>query len=254
MSAAVIVGAAAAAAMQPAGPGTAAGGSPAGTPAGAIISPRAAKGASDLWTLFQQSFDLFTVMLVLGSVVALAVIISCLIDVRAGRILPRQSINRIGDLASAGRWEDLRDFVARDESFVGRVIRVAMVARRSRQSVREAAEIAAAEESARWFRRIEMLNVIGNLGPLVGLAGTVWGMIIAFTSLGEAKGDTATDLSLGISKALFHTLLGLCLAIPCLLAFGVYRSLVDRLCNRGLVICGQIVEQLPVDRESEKTA
>jgi biopolymer transport protein ExbB/TolQ len=49
---------------------------------------------------------------------------------------------------------------------------------------------------------------------------------------------------LGISKALFHTLLGLCLAIPCLLAYGVLRNKVDRLCTRAIVVGSEIVESL----------
>jgi biopolymer transport protein ExbB len=112
--------------------------------------------------------------------------------------------------------------------------------------MREAAELAASEESARWFRKIDMLSVIGNLGPLVGLAGTVWGMILAFTSLGETGGQAGpAQLSLGISKALFHTLLGLCLAIPCLLAYGWYRGVVDRLCTRAIVSASEVIEALP---------
>jgi biopolymer transport protein ExbB len=113
--------------------------------------------------------------------------------------------------------------------------------------IRDAAELAASEESARWFRKIDLLNVIGNLGPLVGLAGTVWGMILAFTSLGASDGQARpADLSLGISKALFHTLLGLVLAIPCLLAYGIYRGMVDRLCTRAIVVSGEIVEEIAI--------
>src|SRR5262249_11624134 len=75
--------------------------------------------------------------------------------------------------------------------------------------------------------------------------GTVYGMILAFTSLGEAGGQTqAANLSLGISKALFHTLLGLCLAIPCLAVFGVYRSLVDRICTRGMLVASELLETM----------
>jgi biopolymer transport protein ExbB len=112
--------------------------------------------------------------------------------------------------------------------------------------MREAAELAASEESARWFRKIDVLSVIGNLGPLVGLAGTVYGMILAFTSLGDSGGQAGPgDLSLGISKALFHTLLGLCLAIPCLLMYGLYRGVVDRLCTRGIILTAEILEMLP---------
>lgn len=206
----------------------------------------APQGMTALWTLFWQSFDAFSVLLISGSVMAMAVAISCVIDVRERRILPRESVNRILDLAAAGRWQDVREFTARDESFVSRVMRTALAAGGTRDAVRESAELAAAEESARWFRRIELLNVIGNLGPLVGLAGTVWGMIVAFTTLGTTGGQAGpSDLSAGISKALFHTLLGLCLAIPCLFVFGLYRSIVDRICTRGTVVCGQVVEQYP---------
>lgn len=212
-----------------------------------------APGNSGLWGLFSQSFDIFTVLLILGSVVALAVVFSCMMDIRQGRILPRRSIDQITDLSSRERWDELREFTARDDSFVGHVLRAALRSARvsdpegSRDGVRESAELAAAEESARWFRRIELLNVIGNLGPLIGLAGTVWGMILAFTSLGESGGQAGpSDLSLGISKALFHTLLGLMLAIPCLLVFGIYRSIVDRWCTRGTVIAGQIVDRIPL--------
>lgn len=212
-------------------------------------TPPAAPRPMGLWPLFVQSFDAFTVLLVTGSIAALAVVFSCLIDIRTSKILPRRSVDVAVELTSLGRWEDLRDFVATDESFLGRVVRAAMKSARvsDREGVREAAELAAAEESARWFRRIELLNVIGNLGPLVGLAGTVWGMILAFTSLGESGGQAGpTDLSLGISKALFHTLLGLCLAIPSLLAFGMYRSVLDRICTRATVLSGQIIDRLPV--------
>ena len=202
-----------------------------------------------LWDLFRQSFDLFTVLLVAGSLSSVAVIFSCLIEVREKNILPRASVDRINDLVAGGRWEDLRAFLELDQSFVGRVTRAALASSgKGRQSIREATELAAAEESARWFRRIDVLSLIGNLGPLVGLAGTVWGMILAFSSLGATGGQAGpAELSAGISKALFHTLLGLCLAIPCLLVFGLYRSMLDRVCTRGMTICSQIVERFPID-------
>jgi biopolymer transport protein ExbB len=115
-----------------------------------------------------------------------------------------------------------------------------------RTGARENAELAASEEAAKWFRRIEMLNVIGHLGPLLGLVGTVYGMIIAFAALGETGGRAGPgELSLGISKALFHTFLGLMLAIPSLLAYGYFRTVIDRVCTRAMVAAGQIVEALP---------
>ena len=209
----------------------------------------AGQGSLGLWSLFVQSFDLFSIILILGSLVAVGIIVRVVMEIRPGAIMPEQAEKRARMLIDQDRIGELRTFVNDDESFVGLVLRAALDSpNKTRQGVREAAEMVASEQTARWFRKIEVLNVIGNVAPLVGLAGTVWGMIIAFTSLGVAGGQAGpTDLSLGISKALFHTLLGLMLAIPCLAVFGVYRSMVDRACTRGMVVCAELVEKLPLE-------
>ncbi len=207
----------------------------------------ASSATGGLWGLFTQSFDAFTVVLLFGSVMGLAWVVRTVVEVRESAIVPARPLRVIADAADAGRWDELRGFVASDESMPSRILRQAL-SRRSydKSAMRELAELAASEESARWFRKIELLNVIGNLGPLVGLAGTVWGMILAFTALGEVGGQAGpTDLSLGISKALFHTLLGLCLAIPCLFAYGIYRSVIDRHCTRAMVVAAKVIEQHP---------
>lgn len=208
-------------------------------------TPSAASGS--IWSLFTQSFDAFTIVLILGSVVAGAFIFRALVEVRPGSIVRRDSVRAIEEMMRQERYAELRGFVEKDRSLVGRVLHAAFSQSHSRDSMREAGELAASEQIAHWFRKIEPLNIIGNLGPLVGLAGTVWGMILAFTSLGAAGGNAGpSDLSLGISKALFHTLLGLCLAIPCLLVFGFYRSIIDRHCTRAMVLGAELIEKLPV--------
>jgi len=205
-----------------------------------------AEETSDIWSLFAQSFDVFTILLILGSIVAVALIFRTVVDIREGRIVPPSSVSRIRELIDSDRGHDLKRLVESERTFPAIVVRAAMEhAPKGEDAAREAAEMAASEQCSYWFRRIEPLNVIGNLGPLVGLAGTVWGMILAFTSLGQAGGQAGpADLSLGISKALFHTLLGLLLAIPCLLVFGLYRSLVDRHCTRAMVVCTDLVDRL----------
>lgn len=199
--------------------------------------------------LFLQSFDLFTILLVIGSLAGWTIIIICLIEIRKSNICPDEPAQIITQLARGGRWGDLRAFVAEDDAMVSRVVRAGLNAPGDdMNSVRESAELAASEEASRWFRKIEPLNVIGNLGPLLGLAGTVWGMIIAFAALGQTGGQASpATLSLGISKALFHTLLGLLLAVPCLTVFGFYRSQVDRLCTRAMATAAELIELLPAD-------
>ncbi|MGQ0628691.1 MAG: MotA/TolQ/ExbB proton channel family protein [Phycisphaerales bacterium] len=206
----------------------------------------AAPAGTSIQDLFAQSFDAFTVLLVVGSVVAGAVIVRCVIEIRSANVLPGPSVARAREMIEGGRFEELESFVERDPGFTSGVLRAALAApRHDAHAVRDAAELAASEQSAAWFRRIEPLNVIGNLGPLLGLAGTVWGMVKAFAALGAAGGQAnPAALSEGISKALFHTLLGLMLAVPALTVFGFYRQVVDKLCTRAMTVSAELVEQL----------
>lgn len=215
----------------------------------AQAQPASVRGATSLWSLFVQSFDLFSILLILGSLVGVATIFVCIMEIKPDKIAPEALGGKLFDFAKSNRPGDVRDAIARDDSLMSRILRAGL-AHSDRATMREAAELAASEESARWFRKIDLLNIIGNLGPLIGLAGTVWGMILAFTSLGDSGGNAGPAiLSLGISKALFHTLLGLCLAIPCLAAYGVYRGMVDRLCTRGMVMASEILEAMPADKK-----
>lgn len=209
-----------------------------------------------IWQLFAQSFDFFTILLVIASIAAWSIIVVTMIEVRESNILPQDSEETIRKLAGAGAWGELRNFAEQDGAFVSRVVLAGMNASTDdKDAVREAAELEASEQCARCFRRIEPLNIIGNLGPLLGLAGTVWGMVIAFAALGQAGGQASpANLSTGISKALFHTLLGLLLAVPALTVFGFYRSRIDRICNRAMIAAAGLVELLPASAAARRGA
>ncbi len=199
-----------------------------------------------LWPLFVQSFDLFSIVLILGSVAAVAIIVRNLFDVRAAVIAPTKSLDRIADLARAGRLAELEHAIADDTTFIGETLRPALGAKQAgRDAMHEAANLGASESHAKWSRRVEPLAIIGNLAPLVGLAGTVWGMILAFASLSAAGGRASpTALSLGISKALMHTLLGLMLAIPALAFTAFFRARIERAIGRAIVVCADAIDRL----------
>ena len=97
-------------------------------------------------------------------------------------------------------------------------------------AVEKAAEDALAEQAARLLRKIEYLSVIGNIAPMVGLLGTVIGMIVAFQTVASTQGTAgAGQLAEGIYQALVTTVGGLIVAIPSLGAFAVFRNRVDQL-------------------------
>lgn len=96
--------------------------------------------------------------------------------------------------------------------------------------VEKAVEDALAEQSSRLMRKIEYLSLIGNIAPMVGLLGTVTGMIIAFQQVATSAGAAgAGDLAEGIYQALVTTVGGLIVAIPSLGAFSIFRNRVDSL-------------------------
>lgn len=97
-------------------------------------------------------------------------------------------------------------------------------------SVEKSVEDALAEQSARLYRKAEYLSVIGNIAPMVGLLGTVLGMILAFQRVAESQGTaSASDLAEGIYQALVTTVGGLIVAIPSLGAFAIFRNRLDQL-------------------------
>lgn len=96
--------------------------------------------------------------------------------------------------------------------------------------VEKAVEDALAGQAARLMRRIEYLSVIGNIAPMVGLLGTVTGMIFAFQQVATTRGAAgAGDLAEGIYQALVTTVGGLIVAIPSLGIYAVCRNRVDSL-------------------------
>jgi len=162
--------------------------------------------------------------------------------VRASVMIPDTSVTTIRDMISNKQFKELLDYTETDPSFVSKALNPALKRAPSFSAMKEALETAIGEQTAEQFRKIEYLNIIGNLGPLLGLLGTVLGMIDAFAALQAAKGAAnPADLAGGISAALTHTFLGLMLAVPCLAAFGVLRTMVDRLTIRGSLIAEEML-------------
>ncbi|RMH30244.1 MAG: MotA/TolQ/ExbB proton channel family protein [Planctomycetota bacterium] len=202
-----------------------------------------------VWWLFRESFDAFTIILILGSFVAVTLIVRLALDTRDAVVAPDAPPKKVREQLDKNDPGSIERVLGQDDGIVASAVRAAWKARsRGRPAMREAAEIAGSNACGRWTRPVDILRTIGELGPLVGLAGTVWGMILAFVSLGETGGTAGpTDLSLGISKALFHTLLGLVLAIPCVLSASLFRARLDRHCNKAMSDALELVDRLPVD-------
>jgi biopolymer transport protein ExbB len=211
-------------------------------PAGAPATPGAKSTAPTnlTWVILGNTDPVFFVIVAL-SIWGLTLIIQGFMQNRETVLMPQETTNRIREMIEARQFRELLEFTESDRSFVSKAINPALKRAPVWQQMVEAMETAIGEQTAEQFRKIEYLNIIGNLGPLLGLLGTVLGMIAAFTAMNNAGGSASpADLAGGISKALAHTFLGLMLAVPCLAAFGILRTIVDRLTVRG----GLVAEDL----------
>jgi biopolymer transport protein ExbB len=181
------------------------------------------------WTIF------------LLSIVGLTLIIQGFIKNRSSVLMPEPTTNAIREMIANRQFKELMEFTETDPSFISKALNPALKRAPSFSSMKEAMETAIGEQTAEQFRRIEYLNIIGNLGPLLGLLGTVLGMIEAFSVMQASGQANASQLAGGISTALTHTFLGLVLAVPCLASFGVLRTIVDRLTVRGALISEELL-------------
>ena len=200
---------------------------------------RAATGGFAVEPLGVPILD-YTVLSLLGlaSIAGVALAIDAMLHIREKRIAPPESTERLRTLIAAKNYKELMDFAATDSSFVSKALYAAI--RRAHlkyAAMREGLESSVGEQTSDLFRRIEPLNVIGNIGPLLGLMGTVLGMIMAFYALMEKGGQTnPTDLAGGIGTALWHTFFGLFVAIPCLVVYGFYRTRADKIATRAALV------------------
>jgi biopolymer transport protein ExbB len=196
----------------------------------------------NLLQLIIGHIDGVSITVALLSIFALTIIIQGFIKIRGSAMMPEASTNHIRELIGRREFKELIDFTETDPSFISRALNPALKRAPSFSSMKEAMETAVAEQTAEQFRRIEYLNIIGNLGPLLGLLGTVLGMIEAFQDLMAAGGEAnPAKLAGGISTALTHTFLGLFLAVPCLAVFGVQRTMVDRLTTQAALISEELL-------------
>ena len=187
---------------------------------------------SGLSIVFSGGWPGFLIVLLLFALSLTAVYLICehLLTIRRSQLMPSGLDEEVGGLLSGGKIRAAQQKCQEQPSFLSFVMLHGISeAEDGWSAVEKALEDASAEQAARLFRKIEFLSVIGNLAPMVGLLGTVTGMIIAFQQVAGSQGAAgAGELAEGIYQALVTTVGGLIVAIPSLAAFAFFRNRVDQ--------------------------
>ena len=167
--------------------------------------------------------------LLLASVIALALIIERFVSLRAPKIIPPLLLEEaIGVYKRQGVDEDMLARLAKD-SPLGTVLAAGLRNHRSsRYVMKEAIDEAGRHVAHDLERFLTTLGTIATAAPLLGLFGTVIGMIEIFGSQGPT-GTNPQQLAHGISVALYNTAFGIAIAIPALIFYRHFRNKVDTL-------------------------
>jgi biopolymer transport protein ExbB len=153
-----------------------------------------------------------------------------LLSIRRGTLIPGELAEAVHQHLSERKIEDAKQQCSLQPCFLSNVLASGLsVIELGYKDVEKSMEDTATEQAARMFRKIEYLHLIGTLAPMLGLLGTVWGMITAFMEF-EAKANPAvSELAPGIYRALVTTMLGLTVAVPAFASFAIFRNRIDEL-------------------------
>lgn len=194
------------------------------------------------------------VIIILLSIVALGFIIEHFITIRKERMIPEEVMGDLEQLIAAGDLDAAIKLCQAPSNYcLGTDVVLAGLERFQGSKFgfadyKAAVEEAGEDNTARLYRKTDALSVIGAIAPMLGLFGTVEGMMEAFNTLASSGGMAEPkDLAGSIGKALVTTWLGLIVAMPSMVAFSYFRNRIDSLVSD----CGRRIERIlmPLNRE-----
>jgi biopolymer transport protein ExbB len=173
----------------------------------------------------------YTIIFLGLSFTLVALFVMNLLTARRENVCPVALVEEFEEFLNEKQYQEAYEMAKNDDSFLGQVLAagLAKLSAGYAQAI-EAMQEVGEEENMKLEHRLSYLALIGTISPMVGLFGTVHGMIKSFQTIATsgAQPDPA-ELAGGISTALFTTLLGLAIAIPAIAAYNILKNRVSRL-------------------------
>jgi biopolymer transport protein ExbB len=186
------------------------------------------------------------VPIVATSVVALAITIERFISLRRATIDTREFMDNMRSVLRQNRIQEAIQICDETEGPIARIVKAGILKHnRGKEDIREAIEDAGHLEVPNLERYLSALATCANIAPLLGLLGTVAGMIKAFAQIQHVQGQVKpADLAEGISNALVTTAAGLTVAIPTLVVYNYFITRVENMILEMEVSSSELVDLL----------
>jgi biopolymer transport protein ExbB len=187
----------------------------------------------------------FGPMLLLISIGLVALCVLLAMDLRMGSAIPPGFVEDFTETVNKRQFKEAYEMAREDGSFLGRVMTTGM----SRlqygiEDSREAAFNMVESIKASKEQLITYLATIGTLGPLIGLVGTVFGMILSFMELSSGGTPKPAKLAEGISHALVVTLLGIGISVPAIFTHAFFKNRLTRISMDTSNIADDLLTQM----------
>ena len=185
------------------------------------------------------------------SLLAIALLFFYLLSMRQGTLYPRSFIMEAQDAAEDGDLEGLRDLCLNNGSCAAKIIGAALeqcedghVA--DHVVLRDAMEDEGGRQAGMLWQRLQYLMDIAVIAPMVGLLGTVWGMMVSFSGLesGVSMINKADTLANGVSQAMYTTFGGLIVGIFAMAMYDLMRGRLNKLIGGMESACNSVLRRL----------
>lgn len=179
-----------------------------------------------------KSGGIMMVPIILCSIIAAAIILERLWTLQKGRVVPPELTEKVWRWIESGQLQDKHILALKQNSPLGKILAAGLANRhRDRNIIKESVEDTGRHVLHELERYLNALATIAAISPLLGLLGTVFGMVRTFNAISSVGVGDPMALSAGIGEALIATAAGLMVAIPAVIGYRYLRRRVD-----GLVV------------------
>ncbi len=197
------------------------------------------------WHILRSAGPIFGPLLGFLSVALVALIVILAMDLRMGIAIPPRFVEEFTDTVNKRKFREAFELARGDGSFLGKVLTGGMS--RLQYGIEDARDAALNMVESLKSSKEQLNNytaVISSLGPLIGLVGTVFGMILSFRELARGGKVEAARLADGISHALVITMLGIAIAVPGLFFNALFRNRITRISMDVANIADDLLTQM----------
>ncbi len=191
------------------------------------------------------------------SVYFTALVIRLFMEFRVSEAVPAPLVERLEAAIRDKKFQEAYDVCKDSDSFLARLVRTGIANLPNGRAEAKEAMTAMTDEIVTGLEmKISYLATIGTLGPMIGLVGTVWGMIMSFQTIATAGGEQPRPekVAEGISTALFITLEGITLSVPAIFFFAFFRNRISQMTMEATRVADRTINSLVAAAKTSKPA